>query len=198
QVDPQSVVSNRACEPSEGNILGNSSQRDTNTSATRTPVNNAALKGLAIAKGGTTVVPNIFSGEFFGSFFGVKKERPVAASDGKVAGRVNKTLSTSMDHTSSSSHILLLSTIFVLLNFCFISATHAQSQTHHSGGGAAPVVKRLMVGQKVPEEFWTKEHLFFHNGDTLRQTLEEHRGKIVVLDFWYTGCSKCLIHQKDI
>lgn len=55
-----------------------------------------------------------------------------------------------------------------------------------------------MVGQKVPEEFWTKEHLFFHNGDTLRQTLEEHRGKIVVLDFWYTGCSKCLIHQKDI
>src|SRR5690606_24242406 len=70
QVDPQSVVSNRACEPSEGNILGNSSQRDTNTSATRTPANNAALKGLAIAKGGTTVVPNIFSGEFFGSFFG--------------------------------------------------------------------------------------------------------------------------------
>src|SRR5690606_20575255 len=105
QVDPQSVVSNRACEPSEGNILGNSSQRDTNTSATRTPANNAALKGLAIAKGGTTVVPNracelsegnIFSGESFGSFFGVKKERPVAASDGKVAGRVNKTLSTSM------------------------------------------------------------------------------------------------------
>src|SRR5690606_20339867 len=169
-----------------------------NTYATRTPANNAALKGLAIAKGGTTVVPNIFSGEFFGSFFGVKKERPVAASDGKVAGRVNKTLSTSMDHTSSSSHILLLSTIFILLNFCFISATHAQSQTHHSGGGAAPVVKGLMVGQKVPEEFWTKEHLFFHNGDTLRQTLEEHRGKIVVLDFWYTGCSKCLIHQKDI
>src|SRR5690606_14259199 len=33
----------------------------------------------------------------FGSFFAEKKERPVAASDGKVAGRVNKTLSTSMD-----------------------------------------------------------------------------------------------------
>src|SRR5690606_27086888 len=175
------VVPNRACELSEGNILSSRHQSDTDTSATRTPANKAALKALAIAKGGITVVPKIFSGEFFGSFFGVKKERPVAASDGKVAGRVNKTLSTSMDHTSSSSHILLLSTIFVLLNFCFISATHAQSQTHHSGGGAAPVVKRLMVGQKVPEEFWTKEHLFFHNGDTLRQTLEEHRGKIVVL-----------------
>src|SRR5690606_26737901 len=94
-------------------------------------------KGLAIAKGGTTVVPNIFSGEFFGSFFGVKKERPVAASDGKVAGRVNKTLSTSMDHTSSSSHLHLLSTIFILLNFGFISATHAQSR---QDAGTAEVV----------------------------------------------------------
>src|SRR5690606_12624528 len=54
-----------------------------NTCATRTPANKAALKALAIAKGGITVVPKIFSGEFFGSFFGVKKERPVAASDGK-------------------------------------------------------------------------------------------------------------------
>src|SRR5690606_23603856 len=45
-----------------------------NTCAGRTPANNAALKGLAIAKGGTTVVPNracelsegnIFSGEFW-------------------------------------------------------------------------------------------------------------------------------------
>src|SRR5690606_40776349 len=44
------------------------------TCADRTPANNAALKGLAIAKGGTTVVPNracelsegnIFSGEFW-------------------------------------------------------------------------------------------------------------------------------------
>src|SRR5690606_6488123 len=96
--------------------------------------------------------PNIFSGEFFGSFFGVKKERPVAASDGKVAGRVNKTLSTSKDHTSSSSHLHLLSTIFVLLNFGFISATHAQSQTHHSGSGAAEVVDAFREAIIIKDE----------------------------------------------
>src|SRR5690606_5562482 len=113
---------------------------------------------LAIAKpapicrrGGITVVPKIFSGEFFGSFFGVKKERPVAASDGKPMRGGNKGLSVQSEdanrlqrlktfHTSSSSTLYLLSTIFVLLNFGFISATHAQSQTHHSGSGAAPVV----------------------------------------------------------
>src|SRR5690606_10701022 len=65
--------------------------------------------------------------------------------DGKVAGRVNKTLSTSMDHTSSSSTLYLLSTIFILLNFGFISATHAQSQTHNSGGGAAEAVEQSMA-----------------------------------------------------
>src|SRR5690606_33404679 len=158
QVDVQSVVSNRAGELTEGNILSSRSQRDTNTSATRTPATNVALQNFEKThEDAEPVVSKFFSDEFFGSFFGVKKERPVAASDGKVAGRVNKTLSTSMDHTSSSSTLFLLSTIFVLLNFCFISATHAQSQTHHSGGGAAEVVKGLMVGQKVPEEFWTKE-----------------------------------------
>src|SRR5690606_5681125 len=141
QVDVQSVVSNRACELTEGNILSSRSQRDTNTSTTRTPAKNVALQNFEKThEDAEPVVSKFFSDEFFGSFFGVKKERPVATSDGKVAGRVNKTLSTSMDHTSSSSTLFLLSTIFVLLNFGFISATHAQSQTHHSGSGAAPVV----------------------------------------------------------
>src|SRR5690606_27182346 len=119
--------------------------------------------------------------------------------DGKPVRRKRRGNELNRFHTPFPSILhLLLSTIFVLLNFCFISATHAQSQTHHRCGAAAEVITGLMVGQKVPEEFWTKEHLFFHNRDTHRQTLEEHRGKIVVLDFWYTGCSKCLIHQKDI
>src|SRR5690606_22763876 len=39
-----------------------------------TPANNAALKALAIAEGGTTVVPEIFSGEFW-HFCGQKCKR---------------------------------------------------------------------------------------------------------------------------
>src|SRR5690606_23699742 len=35
------------------------------TCSTHTPANKAALKALAIAKGGITVVPKIFSGEFW-------------------------------------------------------------------------------------------------------------------------------------
>src|SRR5690606_35127074 len=41
--DAEPVVSNRACELTEGNILCSSSQRDTDTSATRTFAKNVAL-----------------------------------------------------------------------------------------------------------------------------------------------------------
>src|SRR5690606_20870147 len=41
--DAEPVVSNRACELTEGNILSSRSQRDTDTSATRTPASNATL-----------------------------------------------------------------------------------------------------------------------------------------------------------
>src|SRR5690606_3197613 len=127
--DAEPVVSNRACELTEGNILSSRSQRDTDTSATRTTAKNVALQNFEkMHEDAEPVVSKFFSGEFFGSFFGVKKERPVAASDGKVAGRVNKTLSTSMDHTSSSSHLHLLSTIFVSVFICFSGAAKAQSR----------------------------------------------------------------------
>src|SRR5690606_4343000 len=127
--DAEPVVSNRACELTEGNILSSRSQRDTDTYATRTTAKNVALQNFEkMHEDAEPVVSKFFSGEFFGSFFGVKKERPVAASDGKVAGRVNKTLSTSMDHTSSSSHLHLLSTIFVSVFICFSGAAKAQSR----------------------------------------------------------------------
>ncbi|WP_282637466.1 TlpA family protein disulfide reductase [Sphingobacterium thalpophilum] len=56
----------------------------------------------------------------------------------------------------------------------------------------------LKIGHKVPEEFWTKEHLFYINGDTVRRTLEQYKGKLLVLDFWMIGCSKCFLHQQEI
>src|SRR5690606_28474923 len=81
----------------------------------------------------------------------VKKERPVAASDGKPMRGGNKGLSVQSEdanrlqrlktfHTSSSSHLHLLSTIFILLNFGFISATHAQSR---QDVGTAEVVEAI-------------------------------------------------------
>lgn len=60
------------------------------------------------------------------------------------------------------------------------------------------IITPIKIGQKVPEEFWSYEHLFYINGDTIRRTLQEHRGKMLVLDFWSSGCVPCLLHQKEI
>ena len=85
--------------------------------------------------------------------------------------------------------------------FCFmlfnLSDAWAQSAESRTAEGQIEI-HPLQIGRRVPEDFWTKEHLFFINGDTVRKTLEEHRGKMLVLDFWFSGCSPCLIHQKDI
>src|SRR5690606_10042905 len=118
--------------------------------------------------------------------------------DGKPVRRKRRGNELNRFHTPFPSILhLLLSTIFVLLNFCFISATHAQSQTHESGGGAAEVVKGLMVGQKVPEEFWTYKHLLYTDGDTIRKDLSEYKGKLLVLDLWATWCAICLAQMSE-
>ncbi len=78
------------------------------------------------------------------------------------------------------------------------------AQTPRKDSGADGLITRqsdiisLKIGHKVPEEFWTKEHLFYFNGDTVRRNLQEYKGKLLILDFWMIGCSKCFLHQKEI
>ncbi|TJZ53783.1 redoxin domain-containing protein [Sphingobacterium olei] len=87
---------------------------------------------------------------------------------------------------------------FVLSLICVLfSDAQAQSAGERAVIGAEDI-KPLVIGQKVPDEFWTREHLFFVNGDTIRKSLEEHKGKMLVLDFWSSGCAPCLLHQKEI
>ncbi|MCI0922403.1 TlpA family protein disulfide reductase [Sphingobacterium rhinopitheci] len=50
----------------------------------------------------------------------------------------------------------------------------------------------LKIGEKVPDNFWTKEHLFYVNGDTIRKNLSEYKGKLLIFDFWATWCKSCI------
>jgi len=53
-------------------------------------------------------------------------------------------------------------------------------------------VKPLLTAQKVPDEFWTRKHLFYIDGDTVRKDLSAYKDKMLVLGFWATWCSSCL------
>ncbi|NGM61926.1 TlpA family protein disulfide reductase [Sphingobacterium sp. SGG-5] len=92
---------------------------------------------------------------------------------------------------------LIVLIFFVFLLFVLFDVRAQSRQEVGTAEGQTPP-QALMVGQKVPEEFWTHEHLFYINGDTVRRTLQEHRGKILVLDFWMSGCMPCLLHQREI
>lgn len=89
--------------------------------------------------------------------------------------------------------------VFLLPVFCFIMFSSVQAQSPKKETVARQLLTEpLLVGQKVPDEFWKREHLFYINGETVSKNLEEYRGKLLILDFWSTSCASCLFHQKEI
>jgi len=92
---------------------------------------------------------------------------------------------------------------FILLALMFHMFSLSAQTPRKDSGADGPIAGHsdiipLKIGHRVPEEFWTKEHLFYINGDTVRKTLHEYKGKLLILDFWMIGCSKCFLHQKEI
>ncbi|MBT2563756.1 TlpA family protein disulfide reductase [Pedobacter sp. ISL-68] len=54
-------------------------------------------------------------------------------------------------------------------------------------------IQPIRVGDKLPASFWTQPHQIYHNGKTTTQTLEAYKGKLLILDFWATWCSSCIV-----
>ncbi len=91
-----------------------------------------------------------------------------------------------------------LSILLTLSSYVFVNNAFAQSRDDSGAGVKVEQSLRLSVGQKVPADFWTREHLLYDQGDTVRRDLSAYKGKLLVLDFWFIGCSSCLLHQKEI
>ncbi|MHA6728391.1 TlpA family protein disulfide reductase [Chryseobacterium sp. A301] len=52
--------------------------------------------------------------------------------------------------------------------------------------------RTFKVGDVLPEDFWTKSHQIVNSSEK-SISLSDHRGKLILLDFWNTWCSACLI-----
>ncbi|WP_286862860.1 MULTISPECIES: TlpA family protein disulfide reductase [Sphingobacterium] len=97
-------------------------------------------------------------------------------------------------------HIQILKIAVLVILYLLVSMFSLSAQTPRKDSGADGALKidPVFLGQKVPEDFWSKKHLFYSNGDTIRRSFDHYKGKMLVLDFWFTGCTKCLLHQKEI
>jgi peroxiredoxin len=67
----------------------------------------------------------------------------------------------------------------------------AQEQNDKSSGGASAGTESMLVGKAAPDF-----ELEMMGGERFR--LSEHKGKIVVLDFWATWCSHCLQSMPEL
>ncbi len=67
----------------------------------------------------------------------------------------------------------------------------AQEQNDKSSGGASAGTESILVGKAAPDF-----ELEMMGGERFR--LSEHKGKIVVLDFWATWCSHCLQSMPEL
>ncbi|WP_343566616.1 TlpA disulfide reductase family protein [Sphingobacterium sp.] len=98
---------------------------------------------------------------------------------------------------TSKSFTALLDKVVLIMLFALFSMFSLSAQTPRKDSGANGPTP-LQIGDKVPDTFWTQEHLFFIDGDTVRRNLAQLKGKLLVLDFWSTTCASCIFQQKEI
>ncbi|MGJ1203847.1 TlpA family protein disulfide reductase [Sphingobacterium lactis] len=85
--------------------------------------------------------------------------------------------------------------VLFALPFCFIMFCYAQAQSpERSGTVSGSKIKPLKIGDQIPEELWnTPLQVVNHPEGKETITLSEYKDKLIILDFWATWCTTCLI-----
>ncbi|WP_166333057.1 TlpA family protein disulfide reductase [Sphingobacterium chungjuense] len=86
---------------------------------------------------------------------------------------------------------VMLSILLTVSSYVFVNSAFAQSRSSSEAGVKVIAVSPIFMGEKLPDEFWSQEHLFYTAGHTVRGTLEQFKGKLLILDFWATWCGAC-------
>src|SRR5690606_33173060 len=95
------------------------------------------------------------------------------------------------NHKCKRYTIKYLSLLAVLTSMCLYAVKQASAQ--QAEPAATADIKPLQIGDTIPEWLW---HLPLQvvnhpeGRDTI--TLDDYRGKLIILDFWATWCSACI------
>ncbi|RZJ92629.1 TlpA family protein disulfide reductase [Pedobacter psychrodurus] len=74
--------------------------------------------------------------------------------------------------------------ILVMAMLCLIFTQRLPAQTS--------TIQVLKISDRLRDAFWSQEHQIYSNGEVKTRTLNEFKGKILILDFWATWCGGCL------
>src|SRR5690606_538187 len=96
-------------------------------------------------------------------------------------------------HKRKQTTIRYISLLAVLTSMCLYAVKQVSAQQAEPAATAVADIKPLQIGDTIPEYLWQLPlQVVNHPKGQETITLNKHRGKLIILDFWATWCVLCL------
>lgn len=97
------------------------------------------------------------------------------------------------DFAAGYKSVLRMSLTCLILGIVSMFSLSAQTPRKDSGADGLSQIKALKPGDKIPDAVWNQSlELNYFNGKKKTIKFADLKGKLIILDFWSTGCASCI------